>query len=223
MKPQVLILCASVLAACASKPAESPNDVVGSTSPRASDDSSMNSHSSSSGMTPSSNGTSSASGTTSSSNSTSSTMGGSTNAGSSTGNGTSAGKGMTGNGTGSGTSTSDGRTMPPDGATGSATSGAMQPDNTGVNKRDASGAPLTAGDQSNAKSDVDITAEIRRSIVGDSAMSMTAKNVKIITVKGKVTLRGPVKTAEERSKIEAAAKRVAGDAQVDNQLEVKTK
>jgi len=55
----------------------------------------------------------------------------------------------------------------------------------------------------------------------DDSLSFTAKNVKIITVDGKVTLRGPVKSEAERSAIEAAARRVAGAAQVDNQLEVK--
>jgi osmotically-inducible protein OsmY len=107
--------------------------------------------------------------------------------------------------------------------TSTGTTGAgRQPDNTEVNKGDASGAALTPMDQSNAKGDIDITAEIRRSLVGDGALSTMAKNVKVITVKGKVTLRGPVKSAEERAKVEAAAKRVAGDAQVDSQLEVKT-
>jgi len=50
---------------------------------------------------------------------------------------------------------------------------------------------------------------------------MTAKNVKIITAGGQVTLRGPVNSAEEKMKIEALAKTAAGDAKVDNQLEVK--
>lgn len=50
---------------------------------------------------------------------------------------------------------------------------------------------------------------------------MTAKNVKIITADGKVTLHGPVNSAEEKMKIEKLAKTVAGDAKVDNQLEIK--
>jgi osmotically-inducible protein OsmY len=55
----------------------------------------------------------------------------------------------------------------------------------------------------------------------DDSLSFTAKNVKIITVSGKVTLRGPVKTTQERAAIEAAARRIAGATQVDNQIEVK--
>jgi osmotically-inducible protein OsmY len=75
-------------------------------------------------------------------------------------------------------------------------------------------------DQGGGK-DRDITAAIRRSVVGDSSLSFNAKNVKIITVAGKVTLRGPVKTDAERTNIEAKAKAALGVTEVDNQLEVK--
>ncbi len=95
------------------------------------------------------------------------------------------------------------------------------PDNTKVNKRDANGAALTPMDQGNGESDLKLTQQIRQAIIGDDSLSFTAKNVKIITVKGKVTLRGPVNTAHERATIEAAARKIAGAAQVDNQLEVK--
>jgi hyperosmotically inducible periplasmic protein len=50
---------------------------------------------------------------------------------------------------------------------------------------------------------------------------MTAKNIKIITASGQVTLRGPVKTAEEKARIDQLAKSAAGGAKIDNQLEVK--
>jgi len=50
---------------------------------------------------------------------------------------------------------------------------------------------------------------------------MTAKNIKIITANGHVTLRGPVKTAQEKAKIDQLAKSAAGGAQIDNQLDVK--
>jgi hyperosmotically inducible protein len=96
-----------------------------------------------------------------------------------------------------------------------------QPDNTRVNKRDtAPGAP-TPMDQGNGSSDLKITQQIRQAVVADGSLSFTAKNVKIITQNGKVTLRGPVKTDQERSAIEASARKVAGDSNVDNQLEVK--
>lgn len=96
-----------------------------------------------------------------------------------------------------------------------------QPDNTKVNERDRNAAALTPTDQRENQTDLKITQQIRQNVMADGKLSFTAKNVKIITAGGKVTLRGPVKTAEERSAIEAAARKVAGVSQVDNQIEVK--
>jgi hypothetical protein len=93
-------------------------------------------------------------------------------------------------------------------------------DNTEVNQRDRDGAAPTPIDQGNNASDLEITQQIRKAVVADGALSFSAKNVKIITTNGKVTLRGPVKSAEEREKIAAMARKVAGAANVDNQLEV---
>jgi hyperosmotically inducible periplasmic protein len=101
------------------------------------------------------------------------------------------------------------------------TSPGTQPDNTNVNERDRNAAALTPTDQRENQTDLKITQQIRQNVMDDSKLSFTAKNVKIITAGGKVTLRGPVKTAEERSAIEAAARKVAGVSQVDNQIEVK--
>lgn len=95
------------------------------------------------------------------------------------------------------------------------------PDNTRVNERDRDSANLTSGDQGNSESDLRITQQIRREVMADKVLSFTAKNVKIITRDGKVTLRGPVKTAEERAAIEADARRAAASASIDNQIEVK--
>lgn len=95
------------------------------------------------------------------------------------------------------------------------------PDNTKVNERDASSTALTPLDQQENRTDLTITQQIRQAVMADGSLSFTAKNVKIITQNGKVTLRGPVNTAQERSAIEAAARKVAGAASVDNQLEVK--
>jgi hypothetical protein len=97
---------------------------------------------------------------------------------------------------------------------------AVAADNTKVNQRDSDGAAPTPMDQGNNSSDLEITQDIRKAVVGDGSLSFTAKNVKIITTKGKVTLRGPVNNAEEREKIAALARKVAGAANVDNQLEV---
>lgn len=96
-----------------------------------------------------------------------------------------------------------------------------QPDNTKVNERDRSSAALTPTDQRENETDLKITQQIRKNVMADDTLSFTAKNVKIITAGSKVTLRGPVKTDAERSAIEAAARKVAGVAQIDNQIEVK--
>ena len=97
-----------------------------------------------------------------------------------------------------------------------------KPDNTATNERDRSSETQTSGDQSNSKDDVNTTAAIRRAVVKDNSLSATAKNVKIITANGTVTLRGPVKNDAEKTKIAELAKSAAGNAKIDNQLEVKT-
>ena len=94
------------------------------------------------------------------------------------------------------------------------------PDNTAKNKRDRSGESQTSGDQSNNPEDIKLSAAIRKAVVADSSLSATAKNVKIITSNEVVTLRGPVKTADEKSKIEQLAQSAASNAKIDNQLEV---
>lgn len=99
--------------------------------------------------------------------------------------------------------------------------GPVQPDNTKVNERDRNAGAQTPPDQKENESDLKITQHVRQAVMADGSLSFTAKNVKIITQSGKVTLRGPVKTAQERDAIEAAARKVAGVTQVDNQIEVK--
>jgi hyperosmotically inducible protein len=94
------------------------------------------------------------------------------------------------------------------------------PDNTGRNVRDRSGDTLTPGDQSESKADVELTQRIRKAVVDDESLSTAAHNIKIITINGLVTLRGPVKSEQERDKIVATAQQIAGAKQVDNQLEV---
>lgn len=97
----------------------------------------------------------------------------------------------------------------------------VAPDNSAVNVRDRNPAAMTAGQQSNAKSDVELTREIRRAVVKDHSLSMMAHNVKIVSANGSVTLRGPVKTEEEKTAIASKAQTIAGADKVDNQLEVK--
>lgn len=95
------------------------------------------------------------------------------------------------------------------------------PDNSGKNERDRDNKTLTPGDQSNAPADIKLVATIRQMVVKDKSLSSTAKNCKIITNAGRVTLRGPVNTAEEKATVEAHAVMSAGKDKVDNQLEVK--
>ena len=96
-----------------------------------------------------------------------------------------------------------------------------RPDNTSINERDRSGETRTSGDQSNSSADLKTTQAIRQALMKDGGLSMTAKNIKVITANGHVTLRGPVKTAQEKTKIDQLAKSAAGGAQIDNQLDVK--
>lgn len=94
-------------------------------------------------------------------------------------------------------------------------------DNTATNERDRSGETKTSGDQSNSSADLQTTQAIRQALMKDGELSTTAKNIKVITANGHVTLRGPVKTAQEKTKIDQLAKSAAGGAQIDNQLDVK--
>ena len=95
------------------------------------------------------------------------------------------------------------------------------PDNSAVNVRGRAPGAMTAGQQSNSTSDVELTRRIRRAVVQDHSLSMLAHNVKIISTNGSVMLRGPVKTEEEKTAIANKAQAIAGAGKVDNQLEVK--
>ena len=93
-------------------------------------------------------------------------------------------------------------------------------DNTERNVRDRDSKALTPMDQSENKTDRTITQRIRKAVVADHSLSTNAKNVKIITNNGVVTLRGPVKSEHEKTKIVAKAQQAAGVSKVDDQLEV---
>lgn len=94
-------------------------------------------------------------------------------------------------------------------------------DNTGTNKRDRADNEPTADQQKNNKTDLDLTAEIRRAIMKDKGLSMNAHNVKIIAMDGKVTLKGPVETDAEKQTVEQKAFDVAGRARVTSEIEIK--
>ncbi len=93
--------------------------------------------------------------------------------------------------------------------------------NTRRNQRDREG-QLTPTDQKENERDLAITQSIRKAVMADDTLSFTAKNCKIITKDGVVTLKGPVKDERERRAIEAAASRIAGAGNVSNQLEIDT-
>ena len=95
-------------------------------------------------------------------------------------------------------------------------------DNTGRNARDSDGNTMTADKQSNSKDDLEITRRIRAAIMDDKSLSTSARNVKIVTVGGVVTLRGPVETSAEKATVASTAEKTKGVKHVDNQLEVKT-
>ncbi len=101
------------------------------------------------------------------------------------------------------------------------TQSATAVDNTERNTRDRDPASKTPLDQGGNKTDTETTAHIRRGIIAEKGMSVNARNIKIITANGMVTLRGPVDTAEEKQRIGEIARNAAPQASVDNQLEVK--
>ena len=91
-------------------------------------------------------------------------------------------------------------------------------DNTGINKRDQSQKELTADQQGETKNDRDITQKIRRAVVANKSLSTYAHNVKIITVDGKVTLKGPVSSEEEKKAIEEIAAGIVGKTNIKNKI-----
>ncbi len=105
---------------------------------------------------------------------------------------------------------------------GTAGPGSAEPDNTAVNQRDRDRSAKTPIDQNENQRDVNITAEIRKAVLRVEGMSINARNVKIITADGKVTLRGPVNSEEEKKHIEDIATNVAGKGNVTDEIEVKT-
>lgn len=96
-------------------------------------------------------------------------------------------------------------------------------DNTKMNAQEHDQNAPTADQQKENRSDRDITKLIRQSIVNDKSLSTYAHNVKIITQDGAVTLKGPVRSDEEKQAIEAKATEVAGENKVTSDLKIKTK
>jgi len=96
----------------------------------------------------------------------------------------------------------------------------QQADNTKMNKGDASADASTADQQKMNAGDRAITQKIREEIMKDKSLSTYAHNVKIITQDGKVTLKGPVRTSDEKAAIEEKAAAVAGTENVTSQIQI---
>ena len=93
-------------------------------------------------------------------------------------------------------------------------------DNTKVNQRDRNQIEPTAEQQKENSTDRQLTVQIRRAIVKDRSLSTSAHNVKIIAQNGSVTLKGPVKSEEEKQAIESKATEIAGAGKVNSELQV---
>jgi osmotically-inducible protein OsmY len=109
----------------------------------------------------------------------------------------------------------------PGGAFDVVSAASAQADNTEKNVRDKNDATLTPLDQSKgSENDVEMTRRIREALMADETLSMNAHNIKIVTLNGRTTLRGPVESAGERERILNKASKVVGIKNVENQLEV---
>jgi hyperosmotically inducible protein len=91
------------------------------------------------------------------------------------------------------------------------------PDNSKQNKNQTQ----TADTQTNAKSDRLITQKIRKAIMADKTLSTYAHNVKIVTVNGAVTLKGPVQSEEEKQKVASEAANAVSADKITNEITVK--
>jgi hyperosmotically inducible protein len=103
-----------------------------------------------------------------------------------------------------------------------AVSAHTQPDNTKVNKEDRSSSAVTADQQKNDHNDRYLTQQIRKAVMADKTLSSYAHNVKIVSQDGTVTLKGPVRSDDERKAIIAKAEQIAGSGKVTDQLAVKS-
>ena len=95
-------------------------------------------------------------------------------------------------------------------------------DNTDLNTRDKSGDTLTPQNQPNSDADLKVLAAVRSAIVDDDNLSMSAHNVKVMVMKGAVTLRGPVKNINEKARVEELTRKVPGVVSIDNRLDIDT-
>jgi osmotically-inducible protein OsmY len=95
------------------------------------------------------------------------------------------------------------------------------PDNTKINQGDQNPGQPTADQGKNNANDRDIMQKIRKSVMDEKSLSSYAHNVKIIAQNGKVTLRGPVRSEDEKQTIQQKAADVVGADNVANELTIK--
>jgi hyperosmotically inducible protein len=101
--------------------------------------------------------------------------------------------------------------------------GSPASDNSKMNQGDQSKTVPTADQQKDNRTDLEITKQIRQSIVADKSLSTYAHNVKIITQDGRVTLKGPVRSEDEKQAVASKATAVAGADKVTDDLSIKPK
>ena len=94
------------------------------------------------------------------------------------------------------------------------------PDNTKANARDRAKGAVTADQQKENAADREMAQKIRQSIMNDKGLSTYAHNVKVIVRDGQVTLKGPVRSKDERHTVETKAIEVAGAGHVTNQISI---
>lgn len=97
---------------------------------------------------------------------------------------------------------------------------AQNADNTRVNERDRLPGEVTADEQSQSSGDLELTRKIRRAILDNTNLSSYAHNVKVIVSNGMVILKGPVDTIEEKATVEGIAAGIAGEANVQSQIDI---
>ena len=94
------------------------------------------------------------------------------------------------------------------------------PDNTKTNTRDRAKGAVTADQQKENAGDRQLTQKIRRALMQDKTLSSYAHNVKVVSQGGQVTLKGPVRSEDEKRSVEAKAVEVAGAGHVTNEITV---
>ncbi len=95
-------------------------------------------------------------------------------------------------------------------------------DSTALNAKDADGSTKTPLDQmKGSDKDIETTRQIRQALMDDSSLSTNARNVKVITLNNKVTIRGAVNSSDELRRVVSLAKTTAAkDSQVVHDLNV---